>query len=403
MKIYENYPDGKMLWFNDFYNDGDSIFFSAGNFNGLYKYSLKGNGLQRLGEFKDEFFLEKQLYGSAFRFENQLIFVPLSAYSIGIFNLENESFESVPLPVPKAEGGIECKFLNSVLYNNSIFAFPGYATYIIEYDINNKKIIVHDEWYGEFINRWEKRSNLLFHFDMVQINDMVYIPSAQYNGWFQYCLSKNTYMFMEVLSINERINTLCYDGKYLWSTTEKKVIILNLDGTIVDQIDICAVYGVKGSFYHSVFDNGYLWLFFSQSSEALKIACSHYKEKFEIVQYCALEKRYTNYEYHAIDFIKKKKDGYCFLCRGNRILYKIVGGDAVKWLDAIEDTTDYSEQAIADVNILMEAMRYQDRTDAFLHRRNNKNSLGIAGDNFLVERENNNAEDIGTKIFKEML
>ena len=77
MKIRDNYPDGKMFWFNDFYNDGENIFFSVGNFNGLYMYSLKDNRLLRLGRFKDEGLLGKQLYGDVYRFQNQLIFIPV--------------------------------------------------------------------------------------------------------------------------------------------------------------------------------------------------------------------------------------------------------------------------------------------------------------------------------------
>lgn len=410
MKIQDNYPEGKKLWFNDFYNDDDSIFFSAGNFNGLYKYCLKDKRLLFLGKFKDEYLLGKQLYGSVYRYENQLIFIPLSACSIGIFNLKDESFESVSLPVPGAVVGMDCKFLNSVLYNESIFAFPGYATYIIEYNINEKKIIVHSDWYKEYINKWEKRSNLLFHFDMVQINDMVYIPSGQYNGWFQYCLSNNEYMFREVSGIDERINTISYDGKYFWSSTQKELIILDLDGAIVDQIDIDTVYGVQESFYHSFYDKGYLWLFFSQSSRVLKIACNHYKEEFETITYCAEEKRYTNYEYHTVDFVKKKKNEYYFLCRGNRGLYKVVGGNVENFLDTIEDTTEYANKCISNINLYIDKIRCQKKTDENLHRTysvndrtyvKNKEFTEVIKEDSLEEVKNNYAWDIGSRIYRE--
>lgn len=397
MKIRDNYPDGKMFWFNDFYNDGENIFFSVGNFNGLYMYSLKDNRLLRLGRFKDEGLLGKQLYGDVYRFQNQLIFIPLSAFSIGIFNLENESFESVVLPVPKTEGGIESKFLNSVLYKDSIFAFPGYATYIIEYNINTKKITIHDDWYEEYINRWEKQSSLLFHFDMAQISDMVYIPSAQYNGWFQYCLSDNSYAFIEIKNISERINTLAYDGRYFWCSTNCSLAILDLNGDIVDLIGIDNVYGVQGNFYHSAYDKGNLWLFSSQSSKALRISCNRYKEEFEIIQYCAKEKSYTSYEYHSIDFLKRKNEEYFFLCRGNRTLYKIDDENIEKYLEAIEDTTEYSGKNVSDIEIYIEEMLYQQKADKYLHRSVFENAVPFEKGN------DSHAEDIGTRIYRETL
>lgn len=40
VRLQDNYPDGNILWFNDFYLDEDRIIFSAGNFNGLYEYFI---------------------------------------------------------------------------------------------------------------------------------------------------------------------------------------------------------------------------------------------------------------------------------------------------------------------------------------------------------------------------
>lgn len=88
MKLRDNYPEGNRLWFNDFYlKDIDSLIFSAGNFNGLYEFSLKEKKLIFLGIFKNENILERQLYGEVHRYKDKLVFIPLSAVNIAIYDL----------------------------------------------------------------------------------------------------------------------------------------------------------------------------------------------------------------------------------------------------------------------------------------------------------------------------
>ena len=417
MKIQDNYPEGKMLWFNDFYCDGNNIFFSAGNFNGLYAYSMVNKKLSFLGKFKDEYALCIQLYGNVNNFENQLIFTPLSANSIGIYDLYNKTFESIALPMPKAACGYECKFLNSVIYKNSIFAFPGYSSYIIEYSIKNKKLIIHDSWYNELFNRYKKKSNLLFHFDSVQINDDIYLPSEQYSGMFRYCLLDNTYEFIEIAGICESIHTLSYDGNYMWCSTNSKLLKLNLKGKVIEEIDILATYGVKGDFYYSVYHREYLLLFACQMSIVLRIDCRNYMTKFEVMRYCKEEKKYTDYEYHATDFVKKKKDKVFFMCRSDRTIQNITDGDVEKYLEAIIDTTGYAERNVDANDIYIESINFNEKKNRYLHKdnkgKNNRNvfyertlfpeSLDFMFnviDSFKVGKQSCCFGDMGKKIYR---
>ena len=96
-----------------------------------------------------------------YKYQNKLVFIPLSAVNIGVYDLTNNKFESIDLPFPKMPCGFECKFLNSTIFNGKVFMFPGYASYIIELDLASMKVIVHDDWYRQYIGRWGKKSNLL--------------------------------------------------------------------------------------------------------------------------------------------------------------------------------------------------------------------------------------------------
>lgn len=353
MKLRDNYPEGNRLWFNDFYlKDIDSLIFSAGNFNGLYEFSLKEKKLIFLGIFKNENILERQLYGEVHRYKDKLVFIPLSAVNIAIYDLNENEFDSVALPFPKASCGFECKFLNSTIYNDRVFMFPGYAPYIIEFDMTNRKIVEHNNWYKQYITKWGKKSNLLFSFDMVKVDDTVYLPSAQHNGLFKYNIGTNEYQFIDILSEFNRVSTLAYDGEYFWCSTDNgKLLRTDLYGKVSEQIDIYLKFGINGSFVSSVYDDGDLWLFSSQVSNVLRIRCNDLENDFEIITYSEVEKEYTSMEYHTVNFVKKKEKYIFFMSRSDRKLKFISKNSIGDYLGCIIDKTGYSDKCIDDTDV----------------------------------------------------
>lgn len=181
MKIQDSYPSGNVLWFNDFYYEDNKLIFSAGNFNGLYEYLIKENKLTFLGTFKNENIFVKQLYGKVHRYKDKLIFTPLSAENIAAYDLKD-----------------------------------------------NEELAIHDDWYSECIGRWGERSYLLFNFDMVNIHNEVYLPSAQHNGLFKYSLDRNKYELIEIPCEYTSITTVTFDEECSWcSANNGKLLKLN--------------------------------------------------------------------------------------------------------------------------------------------------------------------------------
>ena len=363
MKLRDNYPDGNILWFNDFYlKDADKLIFSTGNFNALYEFSLKKRKLNFLGVFKNENILEKQLYGQMYKYQNKLVFIPLSAVNIGVYDLTNNKFESIDLPFPKMPCGFECKFLNSTIFNGKVFMFPGYASYIIELDLASMKVIVHDDWYRQYIGRWGKKSNLLFNYDMVQAENIIYLPSAQSNGMFKYNVDTNEYQFIDILYEFNKLSTLAYDGEYFWCGTDNgKVIKTDVSGKILEQIDILLKYGVSGSFVNSIYYNGNLWLFFSQTSSVLRIGCSDIENDYEIIKYSEMEKEYTSMEYHTVDFVRTKGDFIFFMSRSDRKLKYIFKDSIEDYSESITDTSGYSEKDVSDVDFALSCIDHTNK------------------------------------------
>lgn len=370
MKIEDNYPSGNILWFNDFYFEDNKIIFSVGNFNGLYKYNINEKNLEFIGNFKNENILMKQLYGKVHRYKDKLVFTPLGAENIGIYDLKSGMFESILLPFPKVSCGFEGKFLNSVIYDNKLFLFPGRVPYIAEYNFEKEKLIIHDNWYGEYNNKWGKKSSLLFGYDMVIIRDEIFLPSAHHNGLFRYCLKENMYEFIEIPCECKNIFTLAYDGEYFWcSTNNGKLLKLNVNGRISEEIDIFSTYGVKGIFAYSVYDDGYLWLFLSQTSIVVKISSDDFVKDFEIIRYSQEEKEYTNLEYNTINFIKKMNNRIFFMSRCNREIKCICNAAIENYLEHIMDTTEYIETNIETEDVYKAFIHYTERGNFYRHEK----------------------------------
>lgn len=347
MRIQDIYPNGSMLWYNDFYLDSGKLIFSAGNFNGLYEYSIIEKKLKFIGNFINEGILSQQLYGKVNKYKQKLIYAPLAAENIALYDLESGKFGSIKLPRPKVACGYESKFLNSIMFDNKIYMFPGYAPYIAECNLEREKVNVFDSWYDEYMKKWGKESYLLFNYDLVMIENQIYLPSAQHSGLFRYVLDRNQFQFIEVQCNCQFISTIAYDGQRFWcSTNSGKLLILETDGTIIDEVDISLTYGHKGAFTYSVYENGHLWLFLSQESMILKINCNNYKHDFLTIRYSQYEKEYTNFEYHTVDFVEKKKDAVYFMSRSDREVKRISGGEVTGVIEGIHDVTGFSAKEI---------------------------------------------------------
>ncbi len=372
MKIKDNYTGGNILWFNDFYFENGNILFSVGNFNGLYKYAVKERKLIFLGMFREENKLSCQLYGKIHKYKDKLFFTPLGADNIAVYNLKSCDFDYIPLPVPKNACGAEGKFFNSIRYNNSIFFFPGYFSYILKYDLENQQIEVHDKWYEEYMARWGKHSDLLFGYDIVQSNSYLYFSSMQYNGFFKYCLSDCKYEFIDIKYPGKCLVTLTYDGNYFWGSTDKGILIkMDMDGLVKDMADMNLVYGVEGPFSCSDYMDGYLYLFVSKKSMILKINCINFKSDYEVITYTQYEKETTNLEYHTVNFTKKMYGSIYFQPRSNREIMVISKRGIENYLPSMVDTSGYSEREVTVEDIYEVQNEKMKKYNFYHHYENN--------------------------------
>lgn len=105
-------------WMDAVVDDGDKIWFSIGNFNGLYCYDKKTEKTLYKGVFPKEKITETRLYGGVIKIENKLFFSPVKAKNIAIYDIKVENFILIPIEY-KVEKDFRC--FNIARWNNYVY------------------------------------------------------------------------------------------------------------------------------------------------------------------------------------------------------------------------------------------------------------------------------------------
>lgn len=125
-------------------NIGDEIYFSALNNNGLYKYNQKTRITSFVGYFPDETMDMRHIHGSGIMINNQLLFAPMNGNSIGIYNTNENRFDSIK--IHPEDVGLASKYYFSVLCEDKVFFIPSRASHIIVLDLQNMDVTFVSEW-----------------------------------------------------------------------------------------------------------------------------------------------------------------------------------------------------------------------------------------------------------------
>lgn len=131
------------LWFEDYVKIGDDIWFSAGNYNGLYRFNMLSRETKRVSAFPDEPISREWAFRRVKLWERKLVFMPAYADAVYLYDLEKEVFERIDvleadeLLEYQSSGKFQCyEIFGEWLYLIG-YAYPG----IIKVNLKNHQII----------------------------------------------------------------------------------------------------------------------------------------------------------------------------------------------------------------------------------------------------------------------
>lgn len=168
-----------LLCSENFFIHEEYVWFSAFSHNGLYQIEKVSGHIKSVMKFPGEKGMAFRLYGRVVQNGKYLVFVPLAAHAIAIFNLESNELKMLPLlnkiGGQKADIDKSIKFWSSAAYKNKVFLFGWEYPAIVELDMDTSEMHCYTEWMDELDAKVPKSELCYFGIGAVQGN-YVYLP-----------------------------------------------------------------------------------------------------------------------------------------------------------------------------------------------------------------------------------
>lgn len=154
------------------YYDGQYVWFTARNFNGLFKMDANTYKVEFVGQFPDEDVEEYKLYTGIAECNGKLYFAPYNAQNIAIYDKEKSSFYSITLRNDIKD--IFKKFYNVLAFDKYIFIYGYKANMIIRIDSQTDTV--------NYMNISDDYNNSYYTFSSCIYNDKIYSVSPSNNS-----------------------------------------------------------------------------------------------------------------------------------------------------------------------------------------------------------------------------
>lgn len=263
------------LAFENLFDEGEHFWFTAYNFNALFRMDKTTWQAEYMGSFPDEKPDGWRLYASITANNGKLYFAPLSANEIAVYDLSTQSFSKIAFKNPTVRlYNPAIKFYSTVPYKNWLF-FVGFSyPAIMRYDVMTGALEYFSDWV-EPLNRLADKISGCYFKDICVTGSDIIMPALCANAVVVF--NMDTCISTIHKAGNKRCSyiSVCFDGKDYWLVPKHKepVVKWNLNtkeykeyGKFPDGFLSC-----EYSFRSTTFSDGYVWLFPNRANMALKI------------------------------------------------------------------------------------------------------------------------------------
>ena len=159
--------------FHSFEVVGKYIYFSAIDYNGLYKYNLETQTNEFVSFFSDELIEIRHLHGAVKCVDKKLYFAPMSGKNISIYDIERENFKTVN--VSEKIGDTSSKYYDILEHNDILIFIPTRSEYIITINSKTYEVNYWNEW-TKYINVLQKQEIPLIKNGSFILDNKLYMP-----------------------------------------------------------------------------------------------------------------------------------------------------------------------------------------------------------------------------------
>ena len=218
------------LWMSDIVFFDNKIFFSAGQFNGLFKVDVKGGKAEFIATFPKESRLKARLHSVAIIYKDEIIFFPDLSNYITLYNVRNNTFVNIRYPIKSQNDAMKyCpKIVSGILIDSCVYAFSAKDPCIIRYNFETKELKVYDEWSEEFKAYGYRENISYFCRDICLQGNSILAKTYQNNVIVEFDLVTEKMFFHQ---INERTSiVLCSDADNIYFLKKNGISIYRWDG-----------------------------------------------------------------------------------------------------------------------------------------------------------------------------
>lgn len=254
------------LWMKDIVFDEENIIFSSGQFNGLFRAGIYGGEAEFIDFFPNDPRLQPRLHGDAFRYKDEILFLPDLSDYITLYNIAQKDFTCMRFPVEDENPALEYwpKVDVGILVDSCVYAFGSKYPCVVCYNFETKQLKIYDEG----IERFEmygygyKAETVFFSRDIYRVQNSIFVRSYTNNVIVEFDIKTKRFDFHRVE--NQSLSNFYDEADKIWLLKEEEAAVYawnKYDG-LVQRLELKRkVEEVGQNFQCHIFFKNKIWFF----------------------------------------------------------------------------------------------------------------------------------------------
>ena len=354
-------PDNKKaLVFENLISANGSLWFTAMNYNSLFRLDKETLEAEHMGFFPDELFHQWRQYYSMVEAGDSLYFAPLAADGLAKYSLASGEYRYIELPKPAEISSIvkyrsDTKFVQAFFYEHYIILIPWTYPGILRYNLETEEFDVFSSWIKDIEPLITKEPSLGYFSRGLILEEKLFIACVSSNAVLEFDLVSNEHTIYTINNSNIGYFGVCHDGTDFWLLPVNAGAVVRWNkaaGLVCEYRELIEDTEFDGYFpYINICcTDKYVWILPHSGNSAVKIdleigtistACEFQSELDEKL----LSNQIKNWCY-SMQFILNETI-YAFSVKSNRLLaHNTQNGQIIR--KSIEPTADDAVKLVAE-------------------------------------------------------
>lgn len=227
-----------MLASEDLLKVGDDYYFAARDINAICKFNEETKEIKIIYTDPAEDVWAYRRYGRIYKYEEMLIFLPLHANKILMYNIEEENFETID--VKKIEGYDFDLFFASTLIEEKLILIGCQYPAIVFFCLKDKSLTYLTEPFNELLPKHKYKGDCFFRNDIAVVNNKLYIASCLSNQVLELNIDDGSFVWHTVGHELNKYVGITWDGKELWIAPRRdtRIVRWNPNTNEIKEYDI---------------------------------------------------------------------------------------------------------------------------------------------------------------------